>query len=316
MRIQFLDALRGIAAMAVVLHHYNERLDWEHLSFGYLGVPVFFVLSSFVIAMSIGEKTLSAPFIGKFALRRAVRLDPPCWLTIACVVGIGYLLQRHLSFDGVTAAQVVAHMFYLQDALAYDAILPISRTLCYEIQFYLALAPLMWAMQESSAKPYLLVAVLLVLSLLDRHFEFTHHAFMGRFWFCFALGAITYWTYAGKVHLGLLTAMCLLVGCVGVVFGDGYALTASITTAAISIALLSRRPHLLVGSGWQFLGRLSYSLYLTHLLFRWLALRVSEHFLPVPLAALVGIAVALVSAWAFYYLIEKPSINLSRRLAL
>ena len=61
-RLAQLDALRGIAALAVVLFHYTTRYDqlFGHaqspaLSFpyGYLGVNLFFMISGFVILMTL-----------------------------------------------------------------------------------------------------------------------------------------------------------------------------------------------------------------------------------------------------------------------
>jgi peptidoglycan/LPS O-acetylase OafA/YrhL len=314
MRIQFVDALRGIAALAVVLHHYNDRLGWAPLSYGNLGVPVFFVLSGFVIAMSIGEDRITGSYLGRFVLRRSLRLDPPYWLTIAIVVGIGYAAEDHVKFEGVTAPQIAAHMFYLQDALAFPAILPVFWTLCYEIQFYLTLILLTLLTQALSRLPFVPVGLLLVASLLDRHFEFTHSAFMGRFWFCFALGTVVYWAFVDRIDRSWVIAAIGMVLIYGILQQDGYALTSSLTAAALSLALGMHRPDLLSGLGWQFLGRISYSVYLTHLIFGWFALRLAERVLPGVPAIAVGVVVAIASGWIFYVIAEWPAVLLSRAI--
>ena len=56
-RIAVVDALRGLAALAVVFFHFGLRVDWTN--WGHMGVPVFFVLSGYVIAMSIGSQRAS-----------------------------------------------------------------------------------------------------------------------------------------------------------------------------------------------------------------------------------------------------------------
>ncbi len=80
-RFLMVDALRGCAAVAVVLHHvWNRNLSPDLnlllpepfetiVSGGYLGVPIFFVLSGFVIAHS----TFGADHARVF---RQVRLAP------------------------------------------------------------------------------------------------------------------------------------------------------------------------------------------------------------------------------------------------
>src|SRR5690242_16591348 len=98
-RIPLIDGLRGIAAMAVVFYHFQDRLKlggWLGALFdrGNAGVGLFFVLSGFVIAMSIGSEPVGPSFIGRFALRRSLRLDPPYWASIAVILAIGTFGER------------------------------------------------------------------------------------------------------------------------------------------------------------------------------------------------------------------------------
>jgi len=71
-RLPALDALRGIAALGVVLFHYLPYYDklYGHsfstpdtLGFGRYGVHLFFILSGFVIFMTL-ERTRSASWFG------------------------------------------------------------------------------------------------------------------------------------------------------------------------------------------------------------------------------------------------------------
>lgn len=90
-RLHSLDALRGLAALGVVLFHYlpyyNQLYTHQFslpagldgaLQFGRYGVHLFFILSGFVIFMTL-ERTRSA---GWFALARAFRLLPALWAGI------------------------------------------------------------------------------------------------------------------------------------------------------------------------------------------------------------------------------------------
>ena len=85
-RLLFIDGLRGLAALAVVGYHFagnlrdplaqwfSPTISWI-LFHGYLGVPVFFVISGYVITMTVGSGLVGLSFIARFALRRSIRLD-------------------------------------------------------------------------------------------------------------------------------------------------------------------------------------------------------------------------------------------------
>ena len=86
-RIQELDALRGIAAMMVVLYHYTTRYDqlYEHsvslpfsFSYGTFFVQLFFIISGFVIFLTLDQTKNSLDFV----VSRISRLYPAYWTAI------------------------------------------------------------------------------------------------------------------------------------------------------------------------------------------------------------------------------------------
>jgi len=95
-RMLFADGLRGIAAMWVTLFHLAEGghvdalraalprwLDTCLFAWGHGGVGIFFVLSGFVMALTVERASMDGAAAGSFVLRRLVRLCPPYWLAIA-----------------------------------------------------------------------------------------------------------------------------------------------------------------------------------------------------------------------------------------
>ena len=91
--------LRGLAALLVVVDHaagimafteYSGRSPGTFLIYGAVGVPIFFVISGFIIAViSLNRDLKGSLTIGEFYRRRFVRIVPFMWL---CV--IGYALLR------------------------------------------------------------------------------------------------------------------------------------------------------------------------------------------------------------------------------
>ncbi|MEO1183425.1 MAG: acyltransferase family protein [Cyanobacteria bacterium J06636_27] len=85
----FVDSLRGIGAIWVVLYHIYatgklvdlsnflpDRLEYIAFKLGNLGVAIFFVLSGFVIAHSLRNAKINPSYVGRFSLRRLLRLSP------------------------------------------------------------------------------------------------------------------------------------------------------------------------------------------------------------------------------------------------
>lgn len=116
-RLEKLEAIRGLAAFYVFLHHYvhlNEGL--AHLRkffvFGQLAVLVFFVLSGFVIYYSSLGRHPEMPF-RSFFIKRFRRIYPPFLLILA----LGWALKSLV--EGAPAdpewRELLGNIFMLQD---------------------------------------------------------------------------------------------------------------------------------------------------------------------------------------------------------
>ena len=79
-RIQELDALRGLAALMVVLFHFTLHRSEAELGFklGSTGVDLFFIISGFVISMSLHSVKDGLTFV----INRAARLYPTYWAAV------------------------------------------------------------------------------------------------------------------------------------------------------------------------------------------------------------------------------------------
>ena len=92
-RILEFDALRGLAALSVVLFHYTTRYDAifgrsgrlaAGFPWGDYGVDLFFMLSGFVILRSLDRTT----FAGDFLVGRFARLYPAYWAAAAITFAV------------------------------------------------------------------------------------------------------------------------------------------------------------------------------------------------------------------------------------
>ena len=96
-RLSELDALRGIAALAVMLFHFSTRFGELYpaglqtglaLPHGHFGVNLFFIISGFVIFMTL-ERSRTA---GDFLVSRFSRLYPTYWFSLAITFAVTHAL--------------------------------------------------------------------------------------------------------------------------------------------------------------------------------------------------------------------------------
>ncbi len=106
-RYKELDALRGMAALLVVLFHFSMGREQLNLGFfvGITGVDLFFLISGFVIFMSISNVSK----VSEFAVNRFTRLYPTYW---TCVT-ITFLVKILVTFYGVKTFNVTFHQYLI-----------------------------------------------------------------------------------------------------------------------------------------------------------------------------------------------------------
>jgi len=138
-----LDALRGIAILMVVAFHAytfgstapDQLPLLRFLSALSHGVPLFFVLSGFLISMIVFDDR--APFRwNRYAMRRFAKIAPPFVLSLV-VYGLQDL-HRHAGAS--LTAQFLANLATVPNFLFhFKPINPVSWSLFVEVHFYIAL---------------------------------------------------------------------------------------------------------------------------------------------------------------------------------
>ncbi len=148
-RLLTLEAGRFLAAAGVMLFHYTSvvgdftgRLPFNDVFRpGHVGVPYFFVLSGFII-YHIHRADIGQPAtIGRFVMKRAIRLYP-MFLAISLVMLAAFLLKPGLSGSRTLDVSGIAADFLLLPHS--DAVLSISWTLRHEMVFYALFVVAIW----------------------------------------------------------------------------------------------------------------------------------------------------------------------------
>lgn len=145
-RIQELDALRGIAALLVVVFHYTTRYDeiyqhsFEHADrFELLqfGVQFFFMISGFVIYLT----TQRVSGVGDFLYRRFTRLYPTYWMALCLTFGIVCLFG--LPGKEATVSTVLWNLTMFQGLVGKPHVDGAYWSLLPELMFYLLMSVLL-----------------------------------------------------------------------------------------------------------------------------------------------------------------------------
>jgi peptidoglycan/LPS O-acetylase OafA/YrhL len=345
-RFAFVDALRGFAALGVVLYHAYEGGHiaglLEHLPawmthllrLGGHGVAVFFVLSGFVIAHSVAQSRVTLPFVGRFMLRRSLRLEPPYWLAIALAICFAQLSARVLpgkELPSFSVGQIAAHIFYLQEMLGYREINVVFWTLCQEVQFYLVYVLLLALSRNDPARPMqgrataLTFAVAALISLFWPLGIFAQGPWRGSFlplWHGFLLGSGAYWAWRHPKMAPYYLAYAAILLVAGASHSDDFTTVCVLTSFVLWVAAISSRIYSACSWRWaQMLGAISYSLYLTHNPITGAAFRVGYMATGRSLVLeavwwLLATCACLAFAWGVWWLAERPSIRLARRVRL
>ncbi len=334
-RYAFVDSMRGLAACAVMLYHYtggdmratlSEALSCEVVHIlhgGWLGVQVFFVLSGFVIASTVGERAITFAGAARFALRRQVRLDPPYWFSLALstLIPLFWRWRLHDHRPVPSLSRVAVHLVYLQEFLRVPEIQPIYWTLTIEVQFYLALVLALALLRPVRAHAAWAILASAAWSL---HESMAWHFLHGWFiphWYLFALGALAWWTRQRPAAFAAFLTLVAWCGVQGRLHDRPEPVAGALTAA--TLALASRGSGLERWLPWRptvFLGTVSYGIYLLHPIVggqvRWHVGRLVNARSPSGALVVTACAVAatVLCAWLLHVVIEKPAISLAARI--
>jgi peptidoglycan/LPS O-acetylase OafA/YrhL len=349
-RLEYLDALRGLAAMAVVIYHFinwqwADQISTKAASIFFNGadaVSFFFVLSGFVLSYKFLQYSAEL-HIPKFIYKRVLRLYPAFIVTVL----LNYLYWNRASLD----LSILTDIFYYNKQQLWEELLMLRN----KHKFYIP----GWTMGVEMAFS-LLIPFLIVLARKDIKFIkyllpisiFIGHKYLSIFLFHFLLGILLAY-YFPKIQAfkfreskfykyRYLTPPLLLLlfsarhfdniysfgriydTITGLLAVDFFHLSA-FASFIIVFAVInnSKAQRFLENRLFLFIGKISYSIYLSHWLVVIFVMNNWEDWTQISSDSRVVFAVMLIAtimatvvfATILYYAVEKVFLNISYRSA-
>jgi peptidoglycan/LPS O-acetylase OafA/YrhL len=307
--IDSLDGVRGIAILMVIFTHFLAFQEAHSLPkilvgaisrSGWMGVPLFFVLSGYLISKAIiGPNNFS---ISTYLLKRASKIMPPFYLSIA--ITTSYLIYKNGSLLSYLKSALATGVFIFTIQRPVPVISPIYWSLGAEFFFYLTAPFILLPFKKNRLSLFIPSLIYIFTGLIGR-LAFEYNPTLPRDLMICTLGSFTYFgfgillnyfdknsNYFLNLNRRIITLLCLTLfillyfsfGCYSsqIPSQNIESLNASINQSILFTSILSTTiVGIIFGSlqpGWWFfnflslrplvlLGIISYELYLFHELF-------------------------------------------------
>lgn len=317
-RLIELDALRGIAALIVVLYHYlyryNELYGHKSLSVDWIengdfGVQLFFIISGFVIYWTINRSKKPCDFI----VSRFSRLYPVYWaaviLTFTAVSIFG------LEGRDVSGADALMNILMFQSYFKVPNVDGVYWTLLVELHFYFWIFSLslfnLLKKVEYILLPFILLSILHYSGLvalpspLIKIFILKHLPFF--------LVGICFYKMVNDLHnkmtLPIIT-ICLIAS--GFIYGLDKVVIFASMFLVFYLAIIGKLKFL-KNKGLVYLGTISYPLYLIHQNIGYIIInKFYQYNLPISFGVLTAVIVSVLIAIFMMKYIENPLLTIIR----
>ena len=290
-RIASIDGLRGLAILLVLAFHtyarWSDYIPWvtTHkdfflFKFGFLGVELFFLISGFVIYMTL-EKCRS---FNEFMFRRWLRLFPAMLLATILIYATSFFLIERPN-GRISFWDILPGLLFVDDKLLNSvqglvhtkSIEGVFWSLFVEVKFYLIFGALYFYNKNNALRN--LIALFLIcfvyvaagmlfpfmtLKIVDQVFlQLLSLQYFG--WFC--VGALLYKAHLSNDRMMALSSALLMVPTVLIMYGKGLNIVFFCTMIYVIFyfALTSKAVSSFFKSRvFVFFGFVSYPLYLIH----------------------------------------------------
>lgn len=321
MRIKELDAFRGIAALAVVLYHYTTIYSKEfdvaspaYFSFGWLGVPFFFILSGFVITLTI--KNCQSAWV--FLKKRFLRLYPTFWICVLITlltIAITQSYDLHPMFNR-PLFDILFNFTMFHEMLKLHHVDGAYWSLLPELLFYLLMAAIFILKKVNNVLLY--NGILLLICLVHYFFPIPiiSRLLDLNYILLFMIGVCFYKIYTEKqksplyLHVLIVANLCLAIALYNVIRPH-----LELRILLIAFPIIVACFYLFVYAKFEifgrskfllFLGFISYPLYLVHQLTGYIFMLFFDNYLPRAISIALVTAIAILIATVVTYYLEPP----------
>jgi len=267
-RINELDSLRGIAAIMVVFYHYTSRyfeifklpnIAFYKFSFGHLGVELFFMISGFVILMSLENVSNGWEFLKK----RFLRLYPSYWVAVFftfIVVSLIGLPGREINVISGLINLTMLHEFF-----GFPHVDGVYWSLSVELTFYFLIFLSLFFTKSLFIKwGWILLLLLSALVYFNSPSSLSYNIFVLKYYHLFYAGSLFY-AWRKKLLSNYLILLLLVLTLVHEYFLHGLIFMIPILFFyGLFVALNFNFLKYISNKLFLFFGFISYPLYLIH----------------------------------------------------
>ncbi|QQV78735.1 acyltransferase [Sphingomonas aliaeris] len=290
-RFGVLDSLRGVCACMVVIYHFQTSgyvSNTALIQNSFLFVDFFFVLSGFVIAASYGDKLANAFSIKRFMLLRLGRIYPLHFVVLLVWVAFEIFVlwvprpSGEIAFTGnYQVKALVAHLFLVQPFFGEDLVSwnGLAWSIAVELWAYLIFA-FGFRFLGKWIVPFAIVLAISCTIYLpfvtDRYLNVFHHGAFARCLIGFSLGVVMFYAYRRfpfdpRRSTATVLEIAAVVGTATMIAFAGAGPFSLLVPPlfAIVIIIFAQQSGLVSNfmllSFPQFLGKISYSIYMVHM---------------------------------------------------
>jgi len=318
-RIDIVDALRGIASLAVCWFHMTLAYSDDNVikisgNYGWVGIDIFFVISGFIIPFTLhqGDYRITQNW-GAFIQKRVIRLSPPYLIAATMSLLLFYLSALGPGFKGTepnfSTVQIFLHFAYLNAIFDYPWLNPVYWTLAIEFQFYLLISLLFPILVSANAKIRALGIACFCLTAFINQSD----VFVFKYLCLFAVGIVTFQYFVRIINIREY-ALLLAVTSFLLFQSLGEVITVVGVLTALVIAFVRIKKIKIV----TFFGAISYSLYLVHYPIGGRVISLGKRFATTNVeyfvVSLCGFLLSISFAYFFFRFIEKPAQEWSSRI--